>query len=173
MTAFWHCFPVAARILAPAAVRATRRALPVHPGRPRSLRRFRDAPAAVPTLSATRMVCIRVAALAAPLALGPAALPATPFLPGAAYAPLGLLDRGPGRDGVPAWLRLGAQGVGPLDGPHGPGAAPGPDTGGLLPGLPPPVTRDTATAVPEPHAVALALLPAALAATLITRRTRV
>ena len=88
---FWHCFPAATRILPPAP-RTTRHALPVHPPLGRPLRRFRHAAKATPAASGATLVCVRLAALAVPLALGPAALPAPvalgPSLPFVGFGPI-------------------------------------------------------------------------------------
>lgn len=171
----WHCFPAATRILTPAR-RAARTALPIHPGRPRTLRRFRHA-AAVPAGSGAGMVCVRVAALAVPLAFGPAALPAPvalgpslpfvgfgPIISGGSYVAIDLertLDRDRLRDG----RHLPADGLDVLGAAGGSGGDTRPDTG-LLPQASP--ADLTPAAVPEPTGAGVLL--AALAALTILRR---
>ena len=173
----WHCFPAAARILTPAR-RATRHALPVHPPLGRPLRRFRRATAATPAASGATLVCVRLAALAVPLALGPAALPAPvalgpslpfvggfgPIISGSSYVAIDLertLDRDRLRDG----RHLPADGLDVLGAAGGSGGDTRPDTG-LLPQASP--ADLTPAAVPEPTGAGVLL--AALAAFTILRR---
>lgn len=176
MTALWHCWPTATRILTPAR-RATRHVLPTHPPIGRPLRRFRRTAAATPAASGTTLVCVRLAALAVPLAFGPAALPAPaahlpslpfvgfgPIISGDSYVAIDLertLDRDRLRDG----RHLPADGLDVLGAAGGSGGDTRPDTG-LLPQASP--AGLTPAAVPEPTGAGVLL--AALAAFTILRK---
>lgn len=152
MTSFRNCWWELRHVFTPAR-RATRHALPTHPPIGRPLRRFRRAAAATPAASGSTLVCVRLAALAAPLAFGPAALPAPvalgpvlPFVGG--FGPILAGGAGaPGSLGDADYLAVTPAGL----------TAAG--SGPAAPAL---------TTIPEPASVAALLL--ALTLTLIARR---